>query len=78
MDHENLINIQALLTQVQTEYGASQIRAKIALMSEYDQTYLKQALPDPYYGGAQGFELVLDLLEQSMEALLDQLTEKFR
>jgi len=30
-------------------------------------------VPDPYYGGAQGFELVLDLLEQSMEALLEQL-----
>ena len=65
MDHENLFNIQALLTQVQTEYGASQIRAKIALMSEYDQTYLKQALPDPYYGGEDGFERVLDQCESS-------------
>lgn len=31
------------------------------------------AVPDPYYGGAQGFELVLDLLEDGCESLLDQL-----
>lgn len=33
-------------------------------------------VPDPYYGGTQGFELVLDLLEQSMDALLAQLAGK--
>jgi len=65
MDHENLFNIQALLAQAQTEYDSSQIRAKIALMSEHDQTYLKQALPDPYYGGEEGFERVLNQCESS-------------
>uniref|UniRef100_Q0HUF1 protein-tyrosine-phosphatase n=1 Tax=Shewanella sp. (strain MR-7) TaxID=60481 RepID=Q0HUF1_SHESR len=33
-------------------------------------------VPDPYYGGTQGFELVLDLLEQSIDALLDKLARK--
>ncbi|MDD6779225.1 MAG: low molecular weight phosphotyrosine protein phosphatase [Bacteroidales bacterium] len=28
-------------------------------------------VPDPYYEGSEGFELVLDLLEDSCEALLD-------
>lgn len=65
MDHENLSNIQALLDQAHIEYGTSQIRAKIALMSEYDQIYLKHALPDPYYGGIEGFERVLDQCESS-------------
>ena len=78
MDHENLFNIQALLTQVQTEYGASQIRAKIALMSEYDQTYLKQALPDPYYGGEDGFERVLDQCESSSLAWITIFKQQFK
>lgn len=65
MDHENLLNIQALLEQAQTAYGLSQIRAKIALMSEHDPQYLKQALPDPYYSEADGFERVLDQCESS-------------
>ena len=78
MDHENLFNIQALLTQVQTEYGASQIRAKIALMSEYDQTYLKQALPDPYYGGEDCFERVLDQCESSSLACVTIFKQQFK
>ena len=71
MDHENLFNIQALLQQAEKAYAASQIRAKIALMSEYDQTYPKQALPDPYYGGEEGFEHVLDLIEDACRGLLE-------
>ena len=31
-------------------------------------------VPDPYYEGSEGFELVLDLLEDSCEALLDYIT----
>ena len=30
-------------------------------------------VPDPYYGGDKGFELVLDLLEQSCDALIASL-----
>ena len=78
MDHENLINIQALLVQVHSEYGASQIRAKIVLMSEHDQTYLKQALPDPYYGGVEGFERVLDQCESSSRAWVNIFRQQFK
>ncbi len=30
-------------------------------------------VPDPYYGGADGFEAVLDLVEEGCRALLDEL-----
>ena len=33
-------------------------------------------VPDPYYDGAEGFELVLDLLEDACEGLLDELCKK--
>ncbi|MDY7217997.1 low molecular weight protein-tyrosine-phosphatase [Denitrificimonas sp. JX-1] len=29
-------------------------------------------VPDPYYGGEDGFELVLDMLEQASQVLLDE------
>jgi protein-tyrosine phosphatase len=32
-------------------------------------------VPDPYYGGAEGFELVLDMLEKDCRALLDELRQ---
>ncbi|WP_313034252.1 low molecular weight protein-tyrosine-phosphatase [Acinetobacter sp.] len=78
MDHENLSNIQALLQQAQTAYAASQIREKIALMSEYDQNYPKQALPDPYYGGSDGFERVLDQCESSSLAWVGIFKQQFK
>ena len=31
------------------------------------------SVPDPYYDGAEGFELVLDLLEDACHGLLDEL-----
>jgi protein-tyrosine phosphatase len=33
-------------------------------------------VPDPYYGAAEGFDHVLDLLEDACDGLLDHLTTK--
>lgn len=46
---------------------------KIGRMTDFCR--LKQAdhVPDPYYGGAQGFENVLDLLEDACAGLLEEL-----
>jgi protein-tyrosine phosphatase len=30
-------------------------------------------VPDPYYGGASGFENVLDILEDACQGLLDEI-----
>ena len=68
MDHENFDNIHALVKDAVSEFGASQIRAKIALMSEQDPLYPQQALPDPYYGAEDGFERVIDQCESSSQA----------
>jgi len=32
-------------------------------------------VPDPYYGGAAGFERVLDLLEDASQGLLDHILQ---
>lgn len=51
---------------------------KIVRMSDYfsprfaDRTYV----PDPYYEGAEGFELVLDMLEEACGRMLQDLLEK--
>lgn len=46
-------------------------KAKISKMAQYCKTHKNSYVPDPYYGGAAGFELVLDLLEDACEGLLD-------
>ncbi len=45
---------------------------KISLfLSHGDSDY--EEIPDPYYGGEDGFELVLDLIEGASEAILQKL-----
>jgi protein-tyrosine phosphatase len=49
-------------------------RAKVALLRAFDPTAEKDAeVPDPYYGGARGFEQVFDICERACRGLLEQL-----
>lgn len=64
MDKSNLSNLQAI--------QPVDAKAELAL-------YLPRfgispdEVPDPYYGGEDGFELVLDMLEQASQVLLDEI-----
>ena len=46
---------------------------KIRRFADFFKTYQEQSVPDPYYGGDQGFERVLDLLEDGTQGLLDHI-----
>jgi protein-tyrosine phosphatase len=46
---------------------------KVGRFTEFCQQFDSPVVPDPYYGGAQGFENVLDLIEDASEGLLRQL-----
>ena len=48
---------------------------KIHQMTEFSKNKLYDYVPDPYYGGASGFELVLDLLEDACGGLLEFIKE---
>lgn len=51
---------------------------KIHKMTDFSLNLKKHDhVPDPYYGGAAGFELVLDLLEDACQGLLDYIEENF-
>ena len=45
-------------------------RSRVFKMTRFLQTKRADSVPDPYYGGTEGFELVLDLLEDSCSGLL--------
>ncbi|AUW04507.1 low molecular weight protein-tyrosine-phosphatase [Vibrio campbellii] len=60
-------NLADLLDICPTEY-----RHKVSLfLSHGDSDY--DEIPDPYYGGDAGFELVLDLIEDASEVILKKL-----
>lgn len=56
MDHDNLRNVKSL-------YHSGKFADKIRLFCKFCTRHTETEVPDPYLGGAAGFELVLDLLE---------------
>jgi len=45
---------------------------KLHKMTDFSKEMKYDEVPDPYYGGDAGFELVLDLLEDACEGLLEE------
>lgn len=64
MDKSNLINLQA----IQPVDGEAELALYLPRFG-----ISPDEVPDPYYGGDDGFELVLDMLEQASQALLDEI-----
>ncbi len=51
-------------------------RGKVRMLLEFAGSGVPGEVPDPYYGGAQGFEQVLDLVEAGARGLLQHITKK--
>ena len=50
-------------------------RDKVIMMADFLTHHPGHTtIPDPYYGGAEGFELVIELLEDACQGLLDKFT----
>ena len=62
-------NLKAVL-KLARSHGAS---ARIAPLTSHCRRQNSAEVPDPYYGGSEGFERVLDLLEDACRGLLDDL-----
>ncbi|MCD7851807.1 MAG: low molecular weight phosphotyrosine protein phosphatase [Parabacteroides sp.] len=67
MDNRNIDDLRQKAPDLETV-------AKIHQMTEYSRNKLYDYVLDPYYSGAEGFELVLDLLEDACAGLLSSLT----
>lgn len=66
MDSENLQNIKRV-------GGKESFGHKIGMLRDYDPDPGDGEVPDPYYGGIQGFENVFQIVKRSCEQLLDEL-----
>lgn len=67
MDRQNLTAVRALA-------GPGGAAAQITPLTRYCRRYSVEEVPDPYYGGEEGFDRVLDLLEDACGGLLEALT----
>ena len=64
MDRSNLANLERM--------RPDGFKGELRLFLPYGTSDVLE-VPDPYYGGARGFETVLDLIEDAADGLLDHL-----
>jgi protein-tyrosine phosphatase len=65
MDRSNLEDLRAIAPPNAT--------AKLDLVMRLAPEYGLEEVPDPYYGGGEGFERVLDMLEAAADRLVEEL-----
>lgn len=70
MDADNLRGLTALRPP---DYAG-----RLGLILDFAPSLGLREVPDPYYGGVDGFERVLDLLEEASEGLLEQVGRGLR
>lgn len=70
MDDSNFDALKAKAPDVESEH-------KIVRMTDFCRVKQVDHVPDPYYRGAQGFENVLDILEDACSGLLTELRLHF-
>lgn len=66
MDNKNFTDITSLDSDGRYAH-------KIHKMTDFCQNRSEQEVPDPYWGGAEGFEQVLDIVEDGAKGLLEEL-----
>lgn len=54
----------------------SHYASKIRLMCDFCTEHTDKNVPDPYYGGASGFDYVIDLLMDACQGLLHELQQQ--
>ena len=70
MDKDNLNAVKSLIKD-----HTYPINSKIKLILSYSKKSQLDEVPDPYYGGQNGFEKVLDLLNDAIDELIDSLID---
>ena len=67
MDEDNRANLEAI--------RPADARAQIFLLMKFAPDWGMREVPDPYYGGAKGFEVMFDMVEAGAQGLLAYLRE---
>ena len=69
MDDSNFRNIQDLKNKTLSTNFAT-----INKIQDFRSVFNEQEVPDPYFGGDEGFDYVLDILEDSVNSFLESIS----
>lgn len=70
MDNDNLANLNKLQQQLSHPTNAS-----VHLFMEFAKNWHNDEVPDPYYGGANGFDEVYKMVTDASQGLLKEILE---
>tara|TARA_Y100001968_G_scaffold239352_1_gene222776 strand:- start:31 stop:504 length:474 start_codon:yes stop_codon:yes gene_type:complete len=70
MDKDNLEAVKSLIQD-----PLNPVNSKIKLLLSYSKDSQLEEVPDPYYGGQNGFDKVLDLLDHAIDELINSLID---
>ena len=70
MDRDNLESLRVLCP--------AQHHPRLGLLMDYAEGFDDDEVPDPYYGQGQGFDLVLDMVEDATKGLLEAVRNRSR
>ena len=70
MDKDNLDAVKSL-----TKDHKNPVNSKIKLILSYAKNCKLDEVPDPYYGGQNGFDKVIDLLDDAIDGLIDSIID---
>jgi protein-tyrosine phosphatase len=80
--HDLIVAMDRLNREVLLDLSPAAYRERVRLLMEFAGVPLDDGeqldVPDPYYGGAVGFERVLDLVEQAADGLLAEIRARMR
>ncbi|MCY4524523.1 MAG: low molecular weight phosphotyrosine protein phosphatase [Halobacteriovoraceae bacterium] len=65
MDKQNMEGIQAMIEKDHQRY-----QKKLHMMTSFCKSHTQTEVPDPYYSSSDGFNLVLDILDDAVDGLI--------
>ncbi|PCJ52739.1 MAG: phosphotyrosine protein phosphatase [Candidatus Hydrogenedentota bacterium] len=68
MDHDNMVNLQNI--------APPNCLDRLHLFCNFAHNHNTQEVPDPYYGGPQGFDNVFRLIQDASDGLLNHIKSK--
>ena len=68
MDDSNYKNVMSLKNR--EPYSDN---CKVRKIQEFAKCFYEKEVPDPYFGGEEGFDYVLDILTDSIDGFLDHI-----
>lgn len=68
MDRDNLASLE--------KFCPPALRDRLGLFLDYARKVAEREVPDPYYGGPEAFEYVLDLAEEAAVGLVESLRQR--